>query len=627
MAGPLTWELILKDSFSPSAKKAEASLAHLEKTFDSFSKLTKEQAAAQEKLNRLSKDALTLDRQRTTQARKLTGQLDKAAKAQEKVFRRRPGQKGSAASASGGNVGSSGGTGALLSFATKGAAVVAGIGAITIAANEAAKAFTAMGKAALSASQWAADKLQFKESTLATMEILLGGDKKAASGLFSSALRIAGKTPFSAATVTGAYKKLLGAGFGADQVSTVFQGIGDVAAMNGFDASVIDRMAEIFARTKGSGKFGSKELNQAISAGGGAIAKDSVLSEIARSLNIGADEVEKAMQRGEVAASTGINAILKVIQGKSGGKVGGVMLKQSSTLGGLLSTVRDIPSQLIMGMDLSGSKGFGALKGTLQNLIDLFDVTSARGQAFQKTLTDTFDRLWEGIFGGLTGEDGIKKLESAAKGALGVFQTMMRAVEGFGSGFLTALHLDGGAMDWEKLGEQMAKAGKTFGQVLGSVVNALVWAGDFLSQHETIAKLIVFGATRLNPVTAPAATAAAVTAIPGAVESSIESGGGDVRQYRGGTRRAEGGIVDRPEMTLLGEAGPEAVIPLKRSHGEGLSSLRGGIGGGVTVNVSLSVDARGNGSGEDIAQRIASALPSALADALEGLALESGGAF
>ena len=44
------------------------------------------------------------------------------------------------------------------------------------------------------------------------------------------------------------------------------------------------------------------------------------------------------------------------------------------------------------------------------------------------------------------------------------------------------------------------------------------------------------------------------------------------------TPLAEGGIVTRPTFALIGEAGPEAVIPLNRSSG-----ARGSVGGGVTL--------------------------------------------
>lgn len=43
---------------------------------------------------------------------------------------------------------------------------------------------------------------------------------------------------------------------------------------------------------------------------------------------------------------------------------------------------------------------------------------------------------------------------------------------------------------------------------------------------------------------------------------------------------AKGGIVNRPTLAMIGEAGPEAVVPLSRG---------GGFGGGITINVAGSV--------------------------------------
>jgi len=49
---------------------------------------------------------------------------------------------------------------------------------------------------------------------------------------------------------------------------------------------------------------------------------------------------------------------------------------------------------------------------------------------------------------------------------------------------------------------------------------------------------------------------------------------------------AEGGIVTRPHFGLVGEAGPEAIIPLKR--GSVPVELKGGAGRNVTVNFNIS---------------------------------------
>jgi phage-related minor tail protein len=58
---------------------------------------------------------------------------------------------------------------------------------------------------------------------------------------------------------------------------------------------------------------------------------------------------------------------------------------------------------------------------------------------------------------------------------------------------------------------------------------------------------------------------------------------------------AKGGIVTRPTLGLVGEAGPEAVIPLNRSSGLGTSIS-------ITVNAGMGAD------GAEIGDQIVDAL-------------------
>ncbi len=82
---------------------------------------------------------------------------------------------------------------------------------------------------------------------------------------------------------------------------------------------------------------------------------------------------------------------------------------------------------------------------------------------------------------------------------------------------------------------------------------------------------------------------AGIKAAPGAVMSALESlipGGSIIGDAIGGVTGlisnipgfAEGGIVTGPTLALIGEAGPEAVVPLDRA---------GGIGGGMNVTVNM----------------------------------------
>jgi lambda family phage tail tape measure protein len=82
---------------------------------------------------------------------------------------------------------------------------------------------------------------------------------------------------------------------------------------------------------------------------------------------------------------------------------------------------------------------------------------------------------------------------------------------------------------------------------------------------------------------------------------------------------ARGGIVDRPTLFpfakgtgLMGEAGPEAIIPLKRGR-DGKLGVAGG--GGGTTNVVVNVDASGSSVEGDQAQ--AKALGNAISAAVQ----------
>ena len=63
---------------------------------------------------------------------------------------------------------------------------------------------------------------------------------------------------------------------------------------------------------------------------------------------------------------------------------------------------------------------------------------------------------------------------------------------------------------------------------------------------------------------------------------------------------ATGGIVTRPTLALVGEAGPEAVIPLNRAGGMGM-------GGNITINVQAGLVSSPDQIGQQIIEAIQSA--------------------
>jgi SLT domain-containing protein len=68
---------------------------------------------------------------------------------------------------------------------------------------------------------------------------------------------------------------------------------------------------------------------------------------------------------------------------------------------------------------------------------------------------------------------------------------------------------------------------------------------------------------------------------------------------------ATGGIVTRPTLAVIGEAGPEAVIPLNRTPG---SSPLGTMGmGGITINVQAGLVSTPDQIGQQIIEAIQNA--------------------
>ena len=80
------------------------------------------------------------------------------------------------------------------------------------------------------------------------------------------------------------------------------------------------------------------------------------------------------------------------------------------------------------------------------------------------------------------------------------------------------------------------------------------------------------------------------------VGSIFKSAKGNVFAQNGIVPYAKGGYIGRPTLSLMGEAGPEAVLPLRRGRGGrlGVETSGGGVG-----NVVVNVDAKGTSAQGD----------------------------
>ena len=77
---------------------------------------------------------------------------------------------------------------------------------------------------------------------------------------------------------------------------------------------------------------------------------------------------------------------------------------------------------------------------------------------------------------------------------------------------------------------------------------------------------------------------------------------------------AEGGIVDGPMNAIIGEAGPEAVIPIEKIDGIMASAISktGGGGGKIVINGGIHIGAGNNLTKREVRVAIEGALPAIL---------------
>ena len=116
----------------------------------------------------------------------------------------------------------------------------------------------------------------------------------------------------------------------------------------------------------------------------------------------------------------------------------------------------------------------------------------------------------------------------------------------------------------------------TFGSVVRTVVNGVATYFEFMANaYIKMINLVIRGINLIKPGK-DIGTLGSVSF--GRLGGDGGDGGGNTGSARGFEAMATGGIVTSPTMALIGEAGPEAVIPLNKA---------GGLGMNITVNAGL----------------------------------------
>jgi tape measure domain-containing protein len=329
----------------------------------------------------------------------------------------------------------------------------------------------------------------FRESTLLGLKAMLKSDE-AAKGVYNSAVKMAGKTPFSTQQVVDAYKTLLGYGFAAKDLDKTFTALGDMAAVKG-DSSYIQRLGLVMGQIRGKGRLQGEELMQLAEAG---LGQGAVYAALAKRLEVSEDEVMKMVTAGEVKSDVAIETILKVIQDKFGGAMGDL----SKSLGGLWSTLTSRPFELFnAAFDKGGVMGgiYEKIKGFAKFISAALDPNTKTGARIVAIFQQFAD-----VLGQVFNIGGPEDFSAAFSKVLTVIETIMPYLKDFAAGFVK-----GFAKEFTKLGPIFGMIGDT---------PADKWAG--------LAKAIVYIAGALGKLTAHGiwALAAAMGVLAGIVAAT-----------------------------------------------------------------------------------------------------------
>lgn len=202
------------------------------------------------------------------------------------------------------------------------------------------------------------------EQYTTSFEVLLGSASKS-KALMSDLTDFAAKTPLEMTDVTKQANQLLNYGIAADDVVNKLQKLGD---LSGGQATKLEAVTRAYGQMTTNGKVSLEDLNQMTEAG------VPMLQALADTAGKSTSEIRQMITDGKIGMPQLNAAIDSLTTGT--GKFAGMMEKQSKTMNGMLSTLKDNFAQF--GRDV-GEEAFEQIKGTLSELMAEMDKASKDG--------------------------------------------------------------------------------------------------------------------------------------------------------------------------------------------------------------------------------------------------------
>lgn len=220
-------------------------------------------------------------------------------------------------------------------------------------------------------------------------ETMLGSGQKA-KAMISDLAKLAATTPFDMKGVVNGAKQLLAYGFAANEITDTMRRLGDVSAGLGLN---LQDLTWLYGTTMVQGRLFTRDLMQFTGRG------IPLTEELAKQFGVTKDKVSELVTAGKV----GFPEVKKAIESltNEGGKFGGLMEKQSHSITGQISNIKDT---IKMAINDLGTQTEGLMN-------DALDITS--------TVIDHWKEIGEVIL--------------AAASAIGLYKAMAVSVAAFDS--------------------------------------------------------------------------------------------------------------------------------------------------------------------------------------------------
>ncbi len=301
------------------------------------------------------------------------------------------------------------------------------------------------------------------ESLNAEFEVLLK-NAEAAKYLTQQIQQFAAETPFETEGLARGAKTMMAFGMSANEAMQALRFIGDIA---GADQERMNRMIMTYSQVVSLGRLQGDNLREF------AIAGFNPLEELSRKTGKSMAELRKEMEKGKITADMVTEAFMAATG--PGGKFFGNMEKQSKTLVGLWSTLRD---NFRMMMAELGGQLVPMIKDVVTNLITM---TESIAGAYRQ-LADFFAIMFDGGPEAIDVAAGIAAAFGTIADAIMLMATALQGVwtiaEMFGTAFATML---GGIVDLVML------VPKSFGYAAKGLASLVIGAGKLTGNQEMIA--------------------------------------------------------------------------------------------------------------------------------------------